>query len=119
MLVRIQMEEIRKLDPSYTDWVPKTAVEAIGLFYKKKKLGQIKWDDVDAVFRELARGLDQSEFNTFVHWITNPSCVSVGSEPDCFPASGFVERENSAHTDQTPPGHSLPPPKQEDEKCPA
>ena len=119
MLVRIQMEEIKKLDPSYTDWIPKTAVEAIGLFYKKKELGQIKWDELDITFRELARGLDQSEFNTFVHWITNPSCVSVGSEPDCFPASGFVERENSAHTDQTPPGHSLPPPKQEDEKCPA
>jgi len=114
LLIRIQMEEIKKLNPSYTDWIPKTAVEAIGLFYKKKELGQIKWDDVDITFRELARGLDQSEFNTFVRWITNPSCVEVGSETDCFPVSGFVERENSVRTDQTPPSRSP----QEDEKCP-
>jgi hypothetical protein len=108
------MEDIRKLDPSYTDWVPKTATEAIQLFYKKKGLGQIKWDDVDITFRELARGLDQEQFNIFVQWITNPSCVQVGTEPDCFPKSGFFERENSTHTTQNPPSHS-----QDDEKCPA
>jgi len=106
------MEKIKRLDPSYTDWIPTTATEAIKLFYKKKELGQIKWDDVDIVFRELARGLDQSEFNTFVHWITNPSCVEVGTELDCFPKTGYVERENLAHTNQTPPS-------QEDEKSPA
>ena len=104
------MEEIRKLDPTYTDWVPKTATQAIRLFYKKKELEQIQWDDLDITFRQLARGLDQTQFNIFVQWITNPTCVQAGSEPDCFPKNGYVERENSTHMST--------PLEQEDEKCP-
>ena len=55
----IQMTDLRKLDPNFTSWVPKTAAEAIKIFYKRKELGEIIWDDLDLVFKELAQGLDQ------------------------------------------------------------
>ena len=90
--------DLRKLDPNFTSWVPKTAAEAIKIFYKRKELGEIIWDDLDLVFKELAQGLDQKEFNIFVKWITNPMCEPVGDLPDCFPPNGMVERENSGHT---------------------
>jgi hypothetical protein len=97
------MESFRKLDPQNTDWAPQTAREAIMLFYRKKELGHIVWDDLDITVRELARELSQEEFELFVHWITNPRCVERGDAPDCFPASGYIPSR----------------PKPEDEKSPA
>ena len=100
--------DIRKLDPDFVDYEPTTGVEAIKLFYKQKRLGHIHWDDVDAVFRKLARGLDQKEFEVFVGWMANPTGVQPGTLADCFPKSGHIPREESTpkHLDQV------------DEKCP-
>lgn len=105
---------MNRLNPDFTEYVPRTAEEAVALFWKKKRLGHIKWDDLDITMRELARGLDQEQFDIFVKWITNPSCEPVGTLPDCFPKSGYVERTNSPHTMKLT--HS---PNQEDEKHPA
>ena len=81
---------LRKFDPTFTDYVPSNCEEAVALFYKKKALGHIKWDDLDITLRHLARGLDQEQFNKFVGFICNPFCVQPGDQDDCFPASGII-----------------------------
>jgi hypothetical protein len=95
-----KMESFRKLDPNNTNWAPQTAREAIKLFYRKKELGHIVWDDLDITFRELARELNQEQFELFVNWITNPRCVKPGNVPDCFPASGYVQSRPQEEDDE-------------------
>jgi hypothetical protein len=97
------MEAFRKLDPNNTSWAPQSAREAITLFYRKKELGHIIWNDLDVTFRELARELSQPEFSLFVQWIVNPQCVKPGTEPDCFPASGYVKSNPQVKDDEKSP----------------
>ena len=61
-----------KRDPKYTGYYPKTCSGAINLFYKKRDLDEIVWDDIDIVFRQCARDLPSSEYTKFLKWIVNP-----------------------------------------------
>ena len=79
-------------DPRYTGYYPKTCEEAITLFYKKRDLGEIIWDDVDEVFRHCAKKLNQEEFSKFASWIVNPTGVTA-SEKCPIPASGMCEQD--------------------------
>lgn len=78
-----------KRDPKYTGYYPKTCSDAIMLFYKKRDLGEIIWDDIDVVFRQCARDLPSSECTKFVRWIVNPSELH-GTEPCPLPRDGMA-----------------------------
>ena len=84
------MDDFRRQDPTFTDYVAKTCSEAVGLFYKMKTCGEIDFNELDVALRKCARGLDQSEFEKFVKWIHNPSCAPEGDLPDCFPKNGII-----------------------------
>ena len=82
---------MEKLDPHNTFWAPTNCKEAVTLFYRKRELGQIEWDNVDRTFRELARALPEDEFNKFYNWIINPSLAQTKHlEEDPLPTSGYI-----------------------------
>ena len=85
---------MERLDPENTFWAPKTCKEAVTLFYRKRELNQIVWDDVDRVFQELARELPEDEFNKFYNWIVNPSLAQTKYlDEDKLPKSGYIKSE--------------------------
>ena len=85
--------DFKRLDATFTDYVPKTAREAVELFYKKKNKNEIAWDDVDLLFQTLASDLDQPEFEKFVQWLNNPLCVPKGNTEDLFPTHGEIQSD--------------------------
>ena len=82
--------KLRKLDPTFTDYDPTSAEEAVKLYYKLKELGKIPFDQEYIVFQRLARKLDQENFEIFARWIQNPLSVSVGQLPDPLPSDGYI-----------------------------
>ena len=65
------MEDFRKADPTYTNFQPRTAEEAINKFYRRKNLGVPPnlWPEV---FVECASRLKGEELEKFESWIVNP-----------------------------------------------
>ena len=80
---------LRKIDPTFCDWTPKTAAEAIDLYFRIKRAGISDWDKLPEIFQRCARALDQTEHDLFAAWICNPTGIKPGA-PDPFPADGLV-----------------------------
>ena len=76
------MEELRLADPEFTDFKPKTAVQAVMRFRRLQKKGLIPWRYPEC-FIECAACLPEPELTKFESWIVNPtgepdkSCLSV------------------------------------------
>ena len=65
------MTDFRKSDPTYLNWKPRTASEAIEKFYRHKKLGVPPhlWPEV---FVDCASELPDAESIKFEAWLVNP-----------------------------------------------
>lgn len=65
------MTDYRKSDPTYLNWKPSTASEAIEKFYRHKNLGVPPhlWPEV---FVDCASELSDTEMGKFEAWLVNP-----------------------------------------------
>ena len=66
------MEDVRKSDPTFTGFVPRTAVEAVDRYVRCRKNG-LKPMLVPECLIECAKGLDAKELDMFENWIINPN----------------------------------------------
>ena len=73
------MEDFRKADPTYINFVPKTAAEAIDLFWRMRKLG-LKSENFPEAFCWASRELDGVEGAKFEDWLVAPQGVSFSAE---------------------------------------
>ena len=69
---RKSMEAIRKQDPTYTNFVPKTAAEAVDRYVRCRKNG-LKPVLVPECLITCAVGLKGTELDKFESWIINPN----------------------------------------------
>ena len=65
------MQDVRKADPSFTKFVPRSAVEAVDRFVRCRKNG-LKPMLVPECLIECAKGLSPQEMTKFEDWIVNP-----------------------------------------------
>ena len=66
------MEEVRKQDPTYTNFVPKTAAEAVDRYVRCRRNG-LKPMLVPECLIACASGLAGNELDSFEAWIINPN----------------------------------------------
>ena len=66
------MEDIRKQDPTYTNFVPKTAAEAVDRYVRCRRNG-LKPMLVPECLIACAAGLTGTELDNFEAWIINPN----------------------------------------------
>ena len=66
-----RMEDYRKADPNYTEFIPRTASEAIDLFTRHRRRGVpvALWPET---FIHVARALNDAELDRFQEWLVNP-----------------------------------------------
>ena len=112
------MEDIRKADPTFTGFVPRTAAQAVDRYVRCRRNG-LKPMLVPECLIACATGLSPDELELFETWIINPNGSLEGVElvpDDSIRASNEkVFRETEARVTAT-----LPPlPLEEDEKVEA
>ena len=66
------MQEIRKQDPTFTNYVPRTAAEAVDRYVRCRRNG-LKPMLVPECLIACARGLPPTELENFENWIINPN----------------------------------------------
>ena len=66
------MEDVRKACPTFTNFVPKSAIEAVDRFVRCRKKG-LKPMLIPECLIECAKGLSESELDKFEAWIINPN----------------------------------------------
>ena len=66
------MEDVRKADPTFTGFVPRTAIEAVDRYVRCRKNG-LKPMLVPECLIECAKGLDAKQLDLFEGWIINPN----------------------------------------------
>ena len=66
------MEDVRKSDPTFTGFVPRTAAEAVDRYVRCRKNG-LKPMLVPECLIECAKGLDAKQLDMFENWIINPN----------------------------------------------
>ena len=71
------MENVRKQDPTFTNFVPATAAEAVDRYVRCRKNG-LKPMLVPECLIECARGLVGPELDKFENWIINPNADLSG-----------------------------------------
>ena len=81
--------DFRKADPTYTNFVPTTAEDAINKFYRHKNLGVPPhlWPEV---FVNCAAKLPDAELQKFESWLVNPEGEPTG------PQLLKIDKENEA-----------------------
>jgi len=109
------MQDVRKQDPTFTNFVPKTAAEAVDRYVRCRKNG-LKPMLVPECLIACAGGLKGTELDKFESWIINPNEDLDNVELVPFDsvrlANDAVYRENLLK-------HTTPPlPAQDDEKMP-
>ena len=85
----IEPMDFRKADPTYTNFEPATAEEAINKFYRHKNLGVPPhlWPEV---FVDCAGHLPPAELQKFQDWLVNPQGESTA------PMLKHVDQQNEA-----------------------
>ena len=110
------MQDVRKQDPTFTNFVPKTAAEAVDRYVRCRKNG-LKPMLVPECLIECAGGLKGAELDKFESWIINPNAEL--DEVDLVPDDTIrAQNEKVYHANllkQTPP---LPAEDDDDEKMP-
>ena len=122
------MESIRKQDPTFTNYVPTTAAEAVGRYVRCRKNG-LKPMLVPECLIACAAALEGEELDNFERWIINPNADL--SKLDLVPAntirkaneavyqeavSRFIEEQAPRYTPPLPAEDEKM--QQEDEKMP-
>ena len=70
------MEDVRKADPKFTGFVPRTAADAVDRYVRCRKNG-LKPMLVPECLIECARGLNEEQLTMFEDWIVNPNSSSM------------------------------------------
>ena len=70
------MEDVRKADPKFTGFVPRTAADAVDRYVRCRKNG-LKPMLVPECLIECARGLNEEQLTMFEQWIVNPNSSSM------------------------------------------
>ena len=114
------MESIRKQDPTFTDYVPSTAEEAVDRYVRCRRNG-LKPMLVPECLIACAAGLQGLELDNFERWIINPNADL--SKLDLVPANTIRLQNFAQHkeisrrfTEEAPAG--TPPLPADDEKMP-
>ena len=66
------MENVRKQDPTFTNFVPRNAAEAVDRYVRCRRNG-LKPMLVPECLIECAKGLDAKQLDMFENWIINPN----------------------------------------------
>ena len=114
------MEDVRKQDPTYTNYVPRSAAEAVDRYVRCRRNG-LKPMLVPECLIACAAGLQGLELDNFERWIINPNADL--SKLDLVPAD-TIRKANEAQyqeavgkfTAEAP--RDTPPLPQDDEKMP-
>ena len=100
----------RRADPSFTNWKPKTAYEAVDRFTRCQRNG-LKAIMIPECLIECCRHLPEPELDKFEEWIINPGGLDYSrAVPD-----DKISKENATHYLECVNKHVPPLPK-EDEK---
>ena len=108
----------RRADPTFTNWKPKTAFEAVDRFTRCRQNG-LKAIMVPECLIECSRDLPEPELDKFEDWIINPGGLDFSKAvPD-----DNISKENDSQYKKAVDRHPLPPlpplpPVDEDEKMP-
>ena len=70
------MDQVRKSDPKFTAFVPRTAAEAVDRYVRCRKNG-LKPMLVPECLIECARGLNEEQLDLFEQWVINPNSSSM------------------------------------------
>lgn len=89
-LMKLEMEDYRKADPSYVGFVPKTASQAIDLFCRYRKLG-VRTNQYPETFCHVSRSLPEGELEKFEAWLIQPQGPS--ERTPVYEASPEIETE--------------------------
>jgi hypothetical protein len=110
------MQDVRKQDPTFTNFVPKTAAEAVDRYVRCRKNG-LKPMLVPECLIACAGGLKGTELDKFESWIINPNADL--DEVDLVPFDS-VRLANDAVYHANLLKHTTPPlpAEQDDEKMP-
>ena len=109
------MQDVRKQDPTFTNFVPKTAAEAVDRFVRCRKNG-LKPMLVPECLIACAGGLKGTELDKFEDWIINPNADLDNVELVPFDS---VRLANDAVYQTNLLKHTTPPlPADDDEKMP-
>ena len=110
------MQDVRKQDPTFTNFVPKTAAEAVDRFVRCRKNG-LKPMLVPECLIACAGGLPPAELDKFEDWIINPNADLDNVELVPFDS---VRLANDAVYHANLLKHTTPPlpAEQDDEKMP-
>ena len=65
------MEKLRRKDPTFVNWDPKTAIEAVDKFQRLERMG-IPAMKIPEALIECAKKLEGAEIDTFTEWCINP-----------------------------------------------
>ena len=115
------MELVRKTDPTFTNYVPRTAVEAVERFVRCRNNG-LRPMLIPECLIECSRGLQGKELDMFESWMINPQGdldnVPLVPMHSIREANDKIYEENLARVSKDLPfsGVGLPPLPLEDEK---
>ena len=84
------MDEVYKADPTFINFVPRTAAEAVDRFTRCRRRGLSAYRIPECVI-ECARGLSPLEMDRFETWLVNPMNVDV---VNIHPNNDISERNN-------------------------
>ena len=82
------MKNLWKVDPTYTDYMARTAEEAVGRYVRCRNNG-LKPMLIPECLIQCSRGLNEKELDRFEQWVINPS--EDLSEVDMVPANTIRE----------------------------
>ena len=82
------MKNLWKVDPTYTDYMPRTAEEAVGRYVRCRNNG-LKPMLIPECLIQCSRGLSEKELDRFEQWVVNPS--GDLSEADLVPDKSICE----------------------------
>ena len=110
------MSELWKVDPTFTNYVPTTAEEAVDRFVRCRKNG-LKPMLYPECLIQCSRGLDESQISRFEEWIINPGGPIAG---DLVPTTEINDSNDAifAKTLARVTSKMLPEEDEDDEKLP-
>ena len=108
-----------KVDPTFTNYIPKTAAEAVDRYVRCRNNG-LKAMLIPECLIECARGLKEQEMDKFEQWIINPSGdlskVELVEQKDICEANDAVFQKTLARVTASMEESKEPETEQEDEK---
>ena len=100
------MENVRKQDPTFTNYVPSNAAEAVDRYVRCRKNG-LKPMLVPECLIACAAGLQGEELDKFENWIINPNAdlsnLKLVRQDSIREYNNNVYRENLRKFDEVPP----------------